>query len=131
MRALKRYIAAALVLSVVAGLLPAPAQAHRMFERVYDPSTGDTYRQSVEHRHRFDGTIVVLGDSDYYSSYSYPTTTYRTYGYSPYYSSSYGYSPYYSSGYYGDGYRRRSSAGPALLGAAAGFAIGRATSRRR
>lgn len=115
---LKRSIAALMLVAVLSG----PAMAHRMFERVYDPSTGDTFRQEVPHRHRADGSVVVY-DSDY--SYSSPRS-YSSYYSTPYYSSSY-YRPY---GYAGDyGYRRQSSVGPALLGAGIGYAIGRSSRR--
>lgn len=106
------------------GLLPVPATAHRLFERAYDPSTGDSYRQEVSHRHRADGSVVVYDDTAYDTNpYSRPYSTYYS---APYYSSSY-YRPY---GYSDYGYRRRgSSIGPALLGAGIGYAIGR-NSRR-
>ena len=137
MRALKTYISALLVVTVMGGLLPLPAMAHRITERVYDPSTGETYRRSVPHRHLEDGTIEYLDDSSYTSSSYYSNSyapSYSSYYSSPYYSSSsyrpYGYSSYYRPyGYssdYGDGYgSHQSGVGPALLGAGIGYAIGR------
>lgn len=127
MQALKRSIAAFLLVSVAAGLLPLQAQAHRIIERVHDPSTGESDRHSVAHRHRWDGTVVILEDSyapGYYDNYSYHPSTYRTYGCSPYYD---------SYRYDGDGHRYRSGGsrvGSALLGAGIGYAIGRSTRRR-
>lgn len=118
MRALKRTVALVLVAAMGLGLFPIQAFAHRMTERVCD-SDGYCYRQSVAHRHNWDGTITVLDDTSY-SSYSYyPSTTYySSYGYSPY---------YYGSGYYDRPYYRRSGVGAAgVIGAAAlGYSIGR------
>lgn len=115
-----RSIATLLVVVVIGGLLPVPALAHRMFERVQDPSTGDSYRQEASHRHRADGSVVVYDDTAYDThTYSRPYSTYYS---APYYSSSY-YRPY---GYSDYSYRRGgSSIGPALLGAGIGYAIGR------
>ena len=134
MGALRRNIATLLVVTMICGLLPLPAMAHRMTERVYDPSTGDTFRQVVPHRHRADGTVVILDGSvrsqSVYDNYSY--SPYSTYYSSPYYSSS-SYRPYgYYGGYNDYGYRRSSgsSIAPALLGAGLGYAIGRSSRRR-
>ena len=128
MRALKKFISGLLVVTVIGGLLPLPAMAHRITERVTDPSTGETYLRSVPHRHLADGTIEYLDDSSYTSSSYYSNSyapSYDSYYSSPYYSSSY-YRPYGYSSYYGDGYgARRSGVGPALLGAGIGYAIGR------
>ena len=114
MRALKRYVAAVLVLSVVGGLLPIQAFAYSV-ERVCD-SDGYCYRRIIHD----DGTVTTVDDnSRYYSNYDY--YPYRTY--------SYGYSPYYSGSdyYYDRPYYRRGGVGAAgVIGAAAlGYTIGR------
>lgn len=125
MSALKRTLAAAVFMSIVAGVLPTQALAHRMFERVFDPSTGETYRQEVPHRHRSDGSVVMQSNSyqsSFYDDYSYAPRSYRTYGYSPYSSSGY-YDPYYDRPY---NRRGGSSIGNALGTAALGYGLSRA-----
>ena len=109
MRAIRRSVAALLVLVLAAGLMPVPALAYYV-ERVCDPD-GYCYRRIVHD----DGTVTTLSDG--YSSYYSSTYTPR------YYSSSY--DPYYyDSPYYG-GYYRRSGVGTALGAAALGYAVGR------
>jgi hypothetical protein len=104
-------------LGALCGLIvcAASADAHAMFERVYD-SYDDTYvRTEVPHRHRADGSIVVLRNTATYDPYYRPYSAYREYRPDPYYYERNGYYPYY----------RDNNLGRQLLGSALGYAIQR------
>lgn len=109
----KRILGAALALGIVLGLA-APSRAHVMFERVYDPYDDTYVRTEVPHRHRADGSIVVMR-----AGYATPVDPYyaRPYGYryDPYHDDRFGYAPYY----------RDNNLGRQLLGSALGYAISR------
>ena len=119
MRAIRRSVAALLVLAVSAGLVPLPAFAGYI-ERVYQPD-GTFYRQIVHD----DGTVTVLGSTvrsyDYDTVYNPPS--YHSSYYDPNYYGYYG-GPGYGPSYYG-------GSGAVLGGAALGYAIGRGVGHHR
>lgn len=98
--------------------LAEPVLAHRMTQRVFDPSTGTYIRARVRHRHTGSGRVIVLGNApvaavarpSVYRAYGAPVTTYRTYTtYNPYVNRGYRY-------YDSDGYRYYRNNTGAVLG---------------